>query len=184
MKTDWFRGSYLSVSSRRRMASTIGRSPEQHRRSPPLASSAQDRDRAFHAKRRWEDKLSRAKGLFPCLQCPGPGPRLPSEATAGRQTVSRQGIVSAPACAFCWNRLRIPATWWWARMRIGAGFRIRSGRAAGNSLIPSTPRAHPCSPFPPPTSRSGPPAPGPPISGTDPPARGTRGAHPRRRLSL
>jgi len=30
------------------------------------------------------------------LQCPGPGPRLPSEATAGRQTVSRQGIVSTP----------------------------------------------------------------------------------------
>ena len=71
MKTDWFRGSYLSVSSRRRMASTIGRSLEQRRRSPPLASSAQDRDRAFQAKRRWEDKLSRAKGLFPCLQCPG-----------------------------------------------------------------------------------------------------------------
>ena len=134
MKIDWFRGSYLSVSSRRRMASMIGRSPEQRRRSPPLASSAQDRDRAFQAKRRREDKLSRAKGLFPCLQCPGPGPRLPSEATAGRQTVSRQGIVSAPACAFCWNRLRIPATWWWARMRIGAGFRIRSGRAAGNNL--------------------------------------------------
>ena len=44
------------------------------------------------------------------------------------------GALSAPACAFCWNGLRIPATWWWARMRIGAGFRIRSGRAAGNSL--------------------------------------------------
>ena len=85
MKTDWFRGSYLSIPAAR-------------------------------------------------LQCPGPGPRLPSEATAGRQTVSRQGIVSAPACAFCWNGLRIPATWWWARMRIGAGFRIRSGRAAGNNL--------------------------------------------------
>ena len=70
----------------------------------------------------------------PVPRSPGPGPRLPSEATAGRQTVSRQGIVSAPACAFCWNGLRIPATWWWARMRIGAGFRIRSGRAAGNSL--------------------------------------------------
>ena len=65
MKIDWFRGSYLSVSSRRRMASTIGRSPEQRRRSPPLASSAQDRDRAFQAKRRREDKPSRAKGLFP-----------------------------------------------------------------------------------------------------------------------
>jgi len=77
-------------------------------RPPPdffRASCAQDRDRAFQAKRRREYKPSRAKG-----------------------------IASAPACAFCWNGLRIPATWWWARMRIGAGFRIRSGRAAGNNL--------------------------------------------------
>ena len=79
-------------------------------RPPPdffRASSAQDRDRAFQAKRWREDKPSRAKG-----------------------------IASVPVCAFCWNGLRIPATWWWARMRIGAGFRIRSGRAAGNSLRP------------------------------------------------